>query len=321
MMTIEKFFKPFISCVAVCILNLSALHAQSMVSLSECLKTALENNYALQIVKNENEIATNNYTKGNAGFLPAVDASARYSGSVRNNSSTDFSDNNTQTNGQLTNSGSTGVNASWDIFAGHKAQAKYAQLRELKEISDLNTRFEIENLIANVAAEYYYLIQQERHRNNLEFILSTSKERVRIVGINYELGSGSKMELLQAQVDFNSDSSALVRQKQQILASEIRLKTLMGELDRSRIVLDSSIYLLPELIYSGLLEETINENTQLQIAAKQVNISEYDLKIIRSNSYPYLRLTSGYNYNFNLYNKGVTKNSNNSGLDYGLTVG
>jgi outer membrane protein TolC len=299
----------------------SALHAQNVVSLGECLKIALENNYSLQIVRNENEIAGNNYTKGNAGLLPVVDASAKYSGSVANSSSTDFSDNTSHTDGQLSNAASAGVNASWDIFSGHKAQAKYAQLRELKDVGDLNTRFEIENLIANVTAEYYYLIQQKRHSDNLEFILSISKERVRIARINRELGSRSKLELLQAQVDFNSDSSALVRQQQQILASEIRLKTLMGELKHTHVAPDSSINLLPELVYSALLEKTLNENTQLQIAAKQINLSEYDLKIIRANSFPYIRLTSGYNYNFNLYNKGVTKKSNNTGLDYGLTVG
>jgi outer membrane protein TolC len=306
----------FVYCI-----SFSALHAQNSVSLSKCLKIALENNYSLQIVKNENEIANNNYTKGNAGLLPKVDASAGYSGSVRNNNSTDFSDNTTKTNGQLANAGSAGVNASWDIFSGHKAQTKYAQLQELKEISDLNTRFEIENLIVNVAAEYFYLIQQARHKDNLEFILSISKERVRIARINLELGSRSKLELLQAQVDFNSDSSALVRQQQQILASEIRLKTLMGELKHAHIVPDSSVNLLPELAYSSLLEKTLNENTQLLIATKQVNLSEYDLRIIRANSYPYLKLSSGYNYNFNFYNKGVTKRSNNNGLDYGLTFG
>ncbi|MDR2027070.1 MAG: TolC family protein [Prevotellaceae bacterium] len=299
----------------------NALHAQNTVSLGECLKIALENNYSLQIVKNESEIAGNNYTKGNAGLLPTVDASAKYSGSVASSNSTDFSGNTAKTDGQLSNAASAGVNASWDIFSGYRAQTRYAQLRELKEISDLNTRFEIENLVAGVTAEYYYLIQQKRHRDNLEFILSISKERVRIARINRELGSRSKLELLQAQVDFNSDSSALVRQQQQILASEIRLKTLMGELKLPHILSDSSINLLPELVYSSLLEKTLNENTQLLIAAKQINLSEHDLKIMRASSYPYLRLTSGYNYNFNFYNKGATKKSNNTGLDYGLTVG
>jgi outer membrane protein TolC len=314
-----KLIKTF--AVFVYLTGFSILHAQNPISLGECLKISLENNYSLQIVKNENEIANNNYTKGNAGLLPTVDASAKYSGSIASSNSTDFSNNTARTNGQLSNAASTGINASWDIFSGHKAQSKYAQLRELKEVSDLNTRFEIENLIAGVAAEYYYLIQQKRHRDNLEFILSISKERVRIARINRELGSRSKLELLQAQVDFNSDSSALVRQQQQILASEIRLKTLMGNLKHTHILPDSSINLLPELLYSSLLEKTLNENTQLQIAAKQINISEYDLKIIRANSYPYLRLSSGYNYNFNLYNKGTTKKSNNTGLDYGLTIG
>jgi outer membrane protein TolC len=316
MKTIKIVFVTFVYCA-----SFSILRAQNVASLGECLKIALENNYSLQIVKNENEIASNNYTKGNAGLLPTVEASAKYSGSIASSGSTDFSDNTAYTNGQVSNVASAGVNASWDIFSGHKARTKYAQLRELKEIGDLNTRFEIENLVANVTTEYYHLIQQKRHRDNLEFILTISKERVRIAQVNHELGSRSKLEFLQAQVDFNSDSSILVRQQQQILASEIRLKTLMGDLKQANILTDSAINLLPELLYSSLLEKTLNENTQLQIAAKQINISEHELKIIRANSFPYLRLTSGYNYNFNLYNKGVTRKSHNTGLDYGLTVG
>ena len=290
-------------------------------SLQECLKIAMENNYSLQITKNESEMAENNHTRGNAGFLPTVDATARYSGSVRDNGSKDFSDIKSETNGQVTNTGSASVNASWDIFAGMKAHARYALLGELKEVSDLKERYEIENLIANVVSEYYYLTQQERHRKNLEFFLDISRERLRIASINKELGSASRMEILQAQVDLNSDSSRLVRQKQHILSSKIRLKTLMGELDRGDIVSDTAITLFPELDYDILMEKAINENTQLLIAARQINISENDLKVIRAGCFPYLRLSSGYSYNYNSYSKGGTKNSYNNGLDYGLTLG
>jgi len=297
-------------------------YSQEIMSLEDCLKEALENNYSLQIVKNENEMAQNNYTKGNAGFLPSVDASARYSGSLRNTASKDFSNVKTETNNLATNTGSANVSASWDIFSGLKAHAKYTQLGDLKEISDLRTRLEAENLIANITSEYYFLVLQTQYKRNLEFMLDISRERIRIVNLNKKLGSGNRYELLKAEVDFNTDSTQLVRQNQRITASKIRIKTLMGLLDfKEDITTDSEIILFPELDYEFLLEKTIAENANILLAAKQINISEQELKIIQSETFPYLRLNSGYSYNYNQYNKGNTKTSFNNGLDYGLTLG
>lgn len=297
-------------------------HAQiKQLSLKECLQTALENNYALQIVKNETEIAANNYTKANAGLLPTVDASARYAGGLSNYGSTDFANVKSSTDFRVANSASASVDASWDLFSGFKAQSQYARLRELKEVGDLKTRLAIEGLISNVVSEYYRLVQQVQHKQNLEFILSVSRERLYIVDINYELGSRSRPELLQAKVDFNSDSSALVKHKQDILASQIKLRTLMGNLSAERFAPDSLIVLLPELPLAELLEQTLNENTELLIAAKQTEISEYDIKIMRANTLPYLRLNSGYNFAYNRYSAGATKRSYDNGLTYGFTLG
>ncbi|MDR0559098.1 MAG: TolC family protein [Prevotellaceae bacterium] len=305
--------------------HVSTAQNSQTVTLDKCLQIALENNFSMQIARNENEIAKNNYTKANAGLLPVVDAVAGYAGSLNSSSSENFDETKTSANFRLGNAASASVNASWDIFSGFKAQSKYAQLKELKEISDLTVRLKVESLITSVASEYYYLIQQEKYKNNLEYTLDISKERLRIVSINYELGSGSKFEVSQARVDFNSDSSALVRQKQQIYAAKIRLQTLLGnikdKIKDKNFVPDSLIRLLPELEYSELLEQSIRENTQLMIAARQINVSEYDIKIMRSNTLPYVRLNSGYGFSYNAYNKGVTKNSFNTGFDYGVTVG
>lgn len=304
------------------IMQCETLPAQPKIStLDECLKIALDKNFSLQIVKNENEIAKNNYTKANAGLLPSVDATAGYAGGLNNSASENFSGEKNSTDLRLDNAASAAINANWDIFSGFKAQSKYVQLKELKEIGDLNTKLKIESLIADIASEYYQLILHEKHKNNLLSTLLISGELLRIAYANDELGSGSKLEFLQARVDFNSDSSNLVRQKQQILTTKIRLKTLMGEVDNLDIDADTLIRLLPELKYEALLEQTVNENTQLLIAAKMIDVSEQEIKIMRANTLPYLKLNSGYHLNYNHYSAGATKNSYNTGLDYGITLG
>src|SRR4030066_58165 len=74
------------------LLNLTAfilsltLQGQVVYTLNDCIKTSLENNFSLLITRNSEEITRNNFTPGNAGFLPSLDLSGKHSGTL--NSST-----------------------------------------------------------------------------------------------------------------------------------------------------------------------------------------------------------------------------------------
>ena len=59
--------------------------AQKVRSLNECISTGLENNFSMLIIKNSETIAKNNFSLGNAGFLPTLDLSGRQNGSLNNN--------------------------------------------------------------------------------------------------------------------------------------------------------------------------------------------------------------------------------------------
>ncbi len=65
-----KYLK-FLSCF---ILFASALNAQSLLTLEDAVRIALENNYDVRIAANSLSIDRNNVTYGNAGFLPSVGA-------------------------------------------------------------------------------------------------------------------------------------------------------------------------------------------------------------------------------------------------------
>ena len=59
--------------------------AQRIFSLDDCIQTGLERNYSIRIIRNEQQVSDNNATPGNAGYLPTVDLSGGFSGSVNNN--------------------------------------------------------------------------------------------------------------------------------------------------------------------------------------------------------------------------------------------
>ena len=59
--------------------------AQRVFSLDDCIQTGLERNYSIRIIRNEQQISDNNATPGNAGYLPTVDLSSGFSGTLNNN--------------------------------------------------------------------------------------------------------------------------------------------------------------------------------------------------------------------------------------------
>lgn len=307
------------------------LNAQEVYDLSKCVLIGLDRNFSIKVARNNEQISDNNYTKGNAGFMPTVTTTNRFGGTL--NSTTQNLNNGSQnsTNGVYNTTASAGLNAYMTLFRGFNVQTTWQKLNELKSIGALNTQMSMENLVSEIIAEYYYYIEQLNFLKNMEYAVSLSRERARIDKERYMLGASSKLQLLQSIVYLNADSSRLARQSEQILQSEVRLKKLMSleNLEEKIVLKDTSIVFNPNLVYAELLKSTLDYNTGLLIASKNQQISELDYKIITSRAYPYLTLSSGYNYSYRGYGTGTISdygtvainNQNSRALNYGLTLG
>ncbi|HKJ82089.1 MAG TPA: TolC family protein, partial [Ignavibacteriaceae bacterium] len=74
----KNLFKKYFGSLLLVILITGLTNAQEVLTPQDDVKIALENNYSIKIAKNEKNIAENNSSVGNAGFLPTVDASGSY---------------------------------------------------------------------------------------------------------------------------------------------------------------------------------------------------------------------------------------------------
>lgn len=305
--------------------------AQEIYDLTRCISTGLEQNFSVKVVRNQEVIAGNNQTRGNAGFLPTVTTTNRFGGNVTTTTQNMNDGSQRVSRGVYNTTGSAALNLNMTLFNGFNVQTTWQKLNELKQMGELNTQMAMENLVAQIVAEYYYYIQQLNFQQNMEYAVSLSRERVRIDEERYLLGASSKLELLQSIVYLNADSSRLARQNEAILESEVRLKKLMAleNLEEKVRLKDTLIVFNPDLTYSELLGETLNLNTGLQIARKSQVISELDYKIIASRAYPYLNLSSSYNYSYRGLGTGTISdygevelsNQQTRALNYGLTLG
>ena len=297
--------------------------AQEVYSLKQCIETGLERNYSIRIIRNEQLISDNNATQGNAGYLPTIDLSGGFSGTVNNNRNK-LSDGTTEKeNGVNSETGNIGLNVNWTVFDGFGIQAEYARLKELKKMGELDTRLTIEDFVATLSGEYYNMIRQYIRLRNLRSSLDLSRERVRIAEERYHIGSGSRMDLQQAQVDFNADSSNVLNQLEVVHTSRIRLNELMSldNIDEQIALKDSVIRPNIFLDEVDLWQSTLASNASLLIAQKNQTLSELDYKKVKSRDYPYVKLNAGYGYTANWYEVGATDLQQRLGLNYGLTVG
>jgi outer membrane protein TolC len=300
------------------------LEAQKVMNLEECLQIGLKNNYDLRMVRNEEQISANNVTLGNAGFLPTMGLSGGYN--FRESNSDQFPKENAETlksRGSTTQTLDAGINLSQPLFEGFKVQTQYKRLQELKTIGELNTRLEVENFIANLAAEYFNYVQQNIRLDNLKYAVQLSEERLRIVEARYQIGSLSRLDFQQAKVDFNADSSLLIQQYEVLNTSRIRLNELMGveNVEQPFVTEDTLIYFNAGLSKDRLYESMMAENTLLKLVEKDKVLSELDLKTLQSQNYPYLKLNAEYGFTHYDYNTGTIDKQRNWGPTVGLSLG
>ena len=293
-------------------------------TLKSCLEQGLLNNYSLRIVRNEEQVSKNNATLGNAGYLPTLDLSAGYKGTIDNTETkARATGETTKDNGVFDQTLDAGINLNWTFFDGFNITANYQRLKELERQGETNTRIAIEDLIANIAAEYYNYVQQKIRLKNFRYAVSLSKERLRIVEERYHIGNFSRLDYQQAKVDFNADSAQYMKQQELLHTSRIQLNELMAnkDVDQPFIIQDSLINVTASLNFEELWNATLTINASLLRAEQNNTLARLDYKKVCSRDYPYVKMNGGYGYTLNKYDISANSRRSNLGLNFGVTVG
>ena len=315
-----KYFLTIIFSVAA-LVNITA--QQKVLSLRECLERGLENNYEILIQRNEEQISNNNATRASAGMLPTIDLSASYSGTADKSITKPVEGDKLTDKAAYDQNADIGVSLNWTIFDGLRLRTNYAKLQEMQKKGNLQTRLAIEDLVANLTAEYYNLVQQTLRLKNYRYAVSLSRERLRITEEHFRIGSFSRLDVLQARVDFNADSSKYMTQQELVMASRIKMNELMANtnINERCVARDSAIIVNNNLQWDVLAQQTTETNVELLIADRNTAISELDLKAVQSRNYPYLNLVAGYGYTHNYFGSGEYKSRGTLGPNVGLRLG
>ncbi|PKL84013.1 MAG: hypothetical protein CVV24_02140 [Ignavibacteriae bacterium HGW-Ignavibacteriae-3] len=309
----------FLIIAAVLLMN-PRVFPQQKLSLNDVIKIALENNYDIRLAKNDAAISDNNYSIGNAGFLPKIDAAGSQTRTV-NNTKQDYADG-TSVDKTEAGSGSTNANItlSWTLFDGFKMFTSYSKLREYKELGEIQLKNQIENSLLDVIRTYYDIIRQKYNYTVAMESISISEERLRLAEEKLSIGSASKLDVLRARVDLNTDKSNLLAQEVVMSSLKISLNKLLTRNVSTDFDVDDEMEIKRGLHFDRLREAALKNNSDLLKAEKSKNLSEYDVSLSRGDFFPKISLTSGYNYQKSQADAGLVKSNKSYGYNYGLSL-
>lgn len=292
--------------------------AQQNLTFDEAVRQMLTNNFDIRIVSNENKIASELNNIGNAGFLPSLDVTANYDQSI-NNANQEYFDG---TERDATNAKNTGLNASallsWTLFDGFRMFNQKNILNANERISEFNLRAASEEGILLLAQVYYRIVLQEELLYVMRQSLDVSRERHSLALRRLDIGSASRQEVIQALIDMNTDSAAVLSQ----IASLENLKTefnlILNKNITDNVNVGNVIPLDTTLVLADLLTNSGDESIDLLRAREHVKISQLQINNARSFFYPRFGAYAGYDYSRSTNETGLLRSNQTFGPSVGL---
>ena len=302
--------------------SVQAQPAPDTLRLDAAVQRALQNNQQAQIARREVDIAENNVSVGNAGFLPTLTGQAGYSETVASSDQTFLGGQTQNTDGAKTTQSNAGVDLRWTVFDGLRPFATYDRLGAERDRQAAATTEELEALAADVIEGYYDVARRQQQLAVLREAVSVSRERLRIVELQQELGSASDLEVRQARVDLNADSAQVLRQQTELVNAKSRLNRLLGRSgDASvRYAVTSSIAVDTSLGYGSLQETALRQSPALTQAREALQAAQAAKRETRADFFPSLDVTAGYGYSQLDAESGFLQESSSTDFSYGVSL-
>ena len=302
------------------LLSATSLQAQQTLSIEEALKTALENNYEIKIASNDLKASQTNNTIGNAGMLPTLTATVTDNNNVQNLSQIRLDGTENSLDNAKSNSLNYGVGLGWTIFDGMSMFAKKEQLEELQKLGESQLKLSILTKIADVYATYYDLVQQQQQLSALDSTLVISNQRLDLAQNRFSIGKASKLEVLNAQVDLNTDKVTLLKQKELFTNTKILLNQILARDTKIDFKVTDVFKVDTELELAELNNLAQKQNPQLEAQIINKRVAELQLKQVKSTRYPTIRVNTGYNFTETESSLGFTTQSSAKGFNYGFSA-
>ena len=299
----------------------SGLYAQSVLTIEEAIKTGLEKNFSVLIVKNEQEISKLQNNFGSAGMSPTVSINGNLNLATVN-SYQEFSTGTIQErNAAQSNNTAASLNVGWVVFDGLKMFAIKKRLNQNEQLSALQLKQQMESTVYDIIASYYLVVKTTELIKAAKQNLSIYEERKKIAKLKLEIGADSKVDYLLSQSDENKGKSAIIQLELQLLNTKTKLNTLLSKPVDADFITTDSIVINYNPNIDELKKSVSKSNASILISKQNELIIEQTIKEARAANLPFLQLNAAYNITRNQNQAGFVFLNKQAGLNAGVSAG
>jgi outer membrane protein TolC len=307
-----------------CLVIGNFLQAQQPLTIEQAIAVSLANNYDILLSRNDSLLAANDYAYANMAFYPRLNAGAGYN--LSSNSSKQILADQTkrERNGIKSTALTASLNLNWTLFDGLKMFATKRRLGQLVELGELQVKNQVINTVGEVMRTYYDVVRQYQQLSAIEETMALSEERLKLAQYKFDIGTGAKPDVLQAQIDLNAQKSAYLNQQTGILKTKELLNQLLSiPVDTDFTVLDT-IPITQSLLLDSIQNGITGVNPELLLIQKTLDVANISLQERKAERFPTVSFNSAYNFN-RTDNKSVVNPfqplfNQNRGLNYGFTA-
>ncbi|MBK7572335.1 MAG: TolC family protein [Bacteroidetes bacterium] len=287
--------------------------------IDSAIKIALEKNYDVLIYSNLTEIEKNNNTIGNAGMLPNIDLSGTYIKS--NNDLKQELSNGTNVDKKGVASTNTNLDAglNWTLFDGMRMFHTKKKLDGFFYQSEQQLKLQMETTISNVIDAYYTIIRDQQLLKAIQQQIILLKERMQLSERKLNNGSGSKLDLLQAKVEFNRQKSIELVTLSDIDEAKLRLNYLLARPMDTPFITEDTVIISFRPSYDEL-KKSLPDNNNIRLYEMNRKLAELSLKENQSLRYPTITFMSHYIFNRSENGAGFTLLNQSKGLNFGVSA-
>ena len=305
--------KKVLNIFLICLLLAPNVSAQEELTISSAIKKTLENNLDIEVSENFKRIAKNNSSILNNNYLPNIQLGSEINTNIQSIEIETPSGISGTLDDTQTDNSSAVLSIDYNIIDASGRKYNYKKSKELYSKSNLEVQEIIENTILQLLTVFFEVGRLSEEKEILKNSLDISKRRYERRLLEFEYGQTNNLEVLNAEVDVNSDSINLLNTSKKLFNAKSDLNLIMNVDLESEFNINTNIDFLAQDEINSIFSNDINNNTRLLIIEKDIIISNLERKIAKSSYLPTLGLIGSYGWNesindnpYAFYNKSIS---------------
>jgi multidrug efflux system outer membrane protein len=248
--------------------------------LQELIRTALKQNYDLQIATERINAARAQVAITRSHLFPQVAGNANFIGGQESNFQTRF------------NFLTLAADAAFQLdFFGQLRRATEASRAELLATEDARQTV-ILTLVSDVASDYFALLQLDLQLQITRETIQTQEDSVKLTNLRVQHGVATKLDVLQAQQTLDTANAQIPDLERQIAQEENAISILLGNypqaVQRGRPLVEQA--LVPE-VPPGLPSSLIERRPDIREAEHILVATNAEIGVAKAQFFPQISLT------------------------------